>query len=204
MKDAVLDSLEAAYSDCSSGKLSVKDYLKFIEETLSKCEDMEEVDTLMFYALRDDRTEGLSTCERLAEKSLLLRKSRKLKPKTIQGREATPTYELLCIAERFAQFEKPQSSSMFLKYFDLATASASSTLDYEILVTSLAVACRNIDDQTLDPGYEKCRELIDKAFKLAVEDKSTSSLDSLAYTAENDIGDKKLAKRIKDARKKLK
>jgi hypothetical protein len=204
MKDVVSDSLEAAYADCSMGKTAIKDYLKFIEETLPKCENMQDVDTLMFYALRDDWAEGLAACERLAEKSLLLRKSNKLLPISHQGRNASATYEILEIAKHFAQFGKPQSSLQFLKYFDLAAASASSRLDYEILVTSLAAACRNIDGQTLDPGYQKCRALIDKAFKLAIEDKSSACLDSLAYTAENDIGDKKLAKQIKDARKKLK
>lgn len=204
MKDAVSDSLEAAYAECTTGNLSVKDYLKVIEGALPKCDSMEDVDSLMFYALRDGWHEGLDACKRLAEKSFALRGSNKLTPITRQGRNASVTYEILQIAKHFAQFGKPQSASEFLKYFDLATAAAGARLDYEILVTSLAEACRNVDDQTIDPDFERCRELIEKAFKVAIEERSTTTLDSLAYTAEVDIGDKKLAKQIKDARKKLK
>jgi hypothetical protein len=204
MKDSILDSLEAMFEECSLGKLSIKNYLQAMEGFLSECETTEDVDTLMFYSMRGDWPDGLITCEKIAKQAISLRDSKKISDRTIQGRQASETYEFLQLAKHFAKFDKPQSKGQFLKFFDLAVDSAKTYLDHEILTASLTAAIRDMADESVDPGYERSRKLIAEAIPLAIQAKSIVCLESLAYIAEIDINDKKLGKVIKDAKKKLK
>ena len=199
----LLDNLEKKYENLTAGKIKLDAYLDFILKSVKSCDSLDDVDTLMFYALRDDWVEGITVCDKIAEEALKLRAIKKIKGLERNDKEASVACEYITMAQAFAHFGKPNSKELFRKYFDKAISVADSYLDYEILAGSLAAACRNMEAPELDKDLSETRNLLEIAFKKAVEAKSSISLDALASIAEFDLSDKKLAKSIKDAKKKL-
>jgi len=204
MPGNLLDDLEKKYEALTEGKTKLGAYHDFILKSVKNCSNLDEVDNLFFYALRDDWEEGIAVCEEIAGEALKLRNAGKIGGLERGDKEASKSFEYVTIARAFAAYGKPNSKEFFRKYFDKAISEANSYLDYEILAGTLATARRDMDDTELDPEFTRTRELLNKALELAIKEKAKISLESLASIAEYDLSDKKLAKSIKDSMKKIK
>jgi hypothetical protein len=198
LTNSLPDRLEAAYEQLSEDKIKAVEFFRILEEETSQCRTLNDVDTIMFYSMLDDTSEGLIACERIADNAIAMLQAEKLQFDT------SLSFQYKTLAEHFVAFGKPNSKVAFTKLFDLAVKSARNCFDFEILVSSLVSARNNIHDQSIDTDLKMTRELTFKAFELALIEGNKLSLETLAYVAEHDLGDKKLAKEIKDARKKIK
>lgn len=195
---SLLNRLEASYEALSEKRMKPEKFLKALEDEVANCSSMDEIDTLMFYSMREDLPGGIETCERIADAGVKGKAAGKL------SSDSAESFQFKTVAEHFVAFGKANSKEAFFKFFDLAVSHAKSCLDFEILVSTLTDACRNAEGVMIDPDFIKTRALLEKTLVLAVEEKKKLTLETLAYIAENDLGDKSLAKEIKGAMKKIK
>jgi hypothetical protein len=184
LANPLLDRLEKVYEQLSEDKIKAVEFFRFLEEEVPQCRTLNDVDTIMFYSMRDDTAEGLTACERIADNAIAMLQAEKLEFDT------SLSFQYKTLAEHFVAFGKPNSKVAFTKLFDLAVKSARNCFDFEILVSSLVSARNNINDQSIDADLKMTRELIFKAFELALTEGNKSSLETLAYVAEHDLGDK--------------
>ena len=199
-----IDSLEERYEALQNKKISAKDYYMQLEQTLPYVVDYDGVETLCFFAQRDNHTEGIAVSKGIVKASVEMRSKGKLSGITRNGNLASETSEYVLLAKIFARFDSPNDRHSFLEYFDRAEQAASTCLDFELLASCLAAACRDFEDEALDPGMARTRAFIDKGLALALEAKDLDRIDALAVIAEYDLMDMKVAKSLKDAKKKMK
>jgi hypothetical protein len=199
-----IDLLEEKYDALQNKKITVPDYYSLVENALPQVQDFDGVETLCFFAQRDNHTEGIAVSKRIVKASVGMRSKGKLSGITRNGNLVSETGEYLLLAKIFARFDSPNDKDSFLEYFNRAERTASTCFDFELLASGLAAACRDFEDEALDPGMARTRAFIDKGLALALETKEPDRVDALAVIAEYDLMDMKLAKSLKDAKKKMK
>ncbi len=199
-----INLLEEKYEALQNKKISVPDYYSLVENALPQVQDFDGVETLCFFAQRDNHTEGIEVSKRIVKAAVEMRSTGKLSGITRNGNRVSETGEYLLLAKIFSKFDSSNDKDTFLQYFNRAEQAASTCFDFELLASGLAAACRDFEDGTLDPGMARTRAFIDKGLALALEIKEPDRIDSLAVIAEYDLMDKKLAKSLKDTKKKMK
>ena len=204
MEQNWIDSLEEKYEALQNKRITASDYYSLVENTVPQVQDFDGVETLCFFAQRDNQSEGIVASKKIVKAAVEMRSQGKLSGITRDGNLVSETGEYLLVAKIFAKFDSPNDKDSFLEYFKRAEQAASTCFDFELLASGLAAACRDFEDEALDLGMARTRAFIDKGLALALETKEPDRIDALAIIAEYDLMDKKLAKSLKDAKKKMK
>ena len=204
MDDKILEVLDSNQSKFEENKIDSTQMGKAICGCVDKCSDFDDVETLVFYCIKDESGSGIGYAKEVVEKALLLRKAGKISPVDRNGKAVSEAIELLILANSFAKFSRPNDKDTYLSLFSKARVVAGGSFDFQMLAGSLYDACKNIEDSNIDPDFALTKELIKKAADLSFEENSLQGIEDMASMAKSQINDKDLVKYVTALKKKLK
>ena len=204
MDDKILEALDSNQSKFEENKIDSTQMGKSICGFVDKCNNFDDVETLVFYCIKDESGSGIGFAKEVVEKALLLRKAGKIGPVDRNGKAVSETIELLILANSFAKFSRPNDKDTYLSLFNKAHVVAGGSFDFRMLAGSLYDACKNIEDSTIDPDFALTKELVKKAADLSLEENSLRGIEDMASMAESQMNDNDLAKYVAALKKKIK
>jgi hypothetical protein len=204
MDDKILDALDLNQSKFEENKIDSTQRGKVICGFVDKCQNFNDVETLVLRCIEDKSGPGILFAKEAVEKALVLRKSGKIGPIDRNGKAVSETIELLILANSFAKFCQPNDKETYLSLFNKAHVAAVGSFDFRMLAGSLYDACRNIEDTTIDPDFALTKELAKKAADLSLDENSLLGIEDMASMAKNQLNDKDLAKYVAALKKKIK
>jgi hypothetical protein len=204
MDDKILETLDLNESKFEENKIDSTQMGKAIFGFVDKCNNFDDVETLVSYCIKDKSGSGIQFAKEVVEKALLLRKEGKIGPVHRKGQEVSETIELLILANSFAKFSRPNDKGTFLDLFNKAHGVAVGSFDFRQLAGALFDACKNIEDPTIDQDFSLTKELVKKAADLSLEENSLLGIDDMASMAKSQLGDKDLTKYVATLKKKIK
>lgn len=120
MEAHLSDSLDADFRNYQEGGIDWQAMSKILLDALNKCENFDDVTSLINYCLDDEGGMGLECAKDIADSAYTMRESQKLKALDRNGNACSKTVEYIVLANSFAKFSCTQDKSYFLKFFQVA------------------------------------------------------------------------------------
>ena len=204
MDAKILETLDSNLTKFEGNKIDSTQMGEVIFQFVEKCDDFDDVETLIFYCVKDESGKGIEFAIKVIEKAVLLRKNGAIGPVNRNGKIVTETVELIILANSIAKFSTPNDKQTYLSLFNKAHTAAKVSFDFQILAASLFSACENFEDPTLDIDFTLTKLLAKKTADLSLEENNLLGIESIESMAKDQLKDKDLAKYVTALKKKIK